>query len=54
MKIRIIKAGMDTYWYADKIGEVFDVLGQVDEWGYAVDHGGNGTYMVDYEDAEVI
>lgn len=55
MKIRITKSAMDTYWYADKIGEVFEVLGEVDEWGYVVAvYGGQGTFMVDYDDAEVV
>ena len=25
MRVRVIKASIDTYWYADKIGEVFEV-----------------------------
>ena len=25
MKVKIVKATLNTYWYADKIGEVFEV-----------------------------
>lgn len=25
MKVKVIKASLPTYWYADKIGEVFEV-----------------------------
>jgi hypothetical protein len=26
MKVRVLKASLPTYWYADRIGEVFDVI----------------------------
>ncbi len=57
MKIRITKASKPTYWYADKIGEVFDVVEhpsmsekyRTDEWD---EYGGRG--LVNKCDCEVI
>ena len=55
MRVRIKKARLPSYWYADKIGEIFDVS-EVDGWGV------EGYYIVlsdldlciDIEDAEVV
>ncbi|CAM3631429.1 hypothetical protein [Mesobacillus zeae] len=57
MKIRIIKAGVSTYWYADKIGEVFDVTGtdHPTRSGYSVRYDGEcSKYYVTSDDCEIV
>ncbi|MEI2356113.1 hypothetical protein [Mesobacillus zeae] len=57
MKIRIIKAGASTYWYADKIGEVFDVTGtdHPTRSGYSVRYDGEcSKYYVTSDDCEIV
>jgi hypothetical protein len=54
MKIRIVKAGQPTYWYADKIGEVLNVTG-VDEGDYVVEYDGTlDDHYVDKTDCEEV
>ena len=32
-KVKVVSAGRDTYWYADKIGQVFTLAEQLDREG---------------------
>ena len=44
-KVRVVKASLNTYWYADKIGKVFDVM----DYGNGKYQGGNipfGAYII--------
>ena len=52
MQIKIVKASKNTYWYADKIGEVFDVSGS-DNTDWSVDVEG-ADWLVSKEDAEIV
>lgn len=64
MKIRILKAGKPTFWYASKIGEIFEAHGVLDSDGdFRVDDCRDGTRSAGYveqrdceivEEAEVI
>jgi hypothetical protein len=48
MKIKVIKSNQDTYWYANRIGEVFEVYENRD--CYTTDH----THYFDKDDCEII
>ena len=50
MRVRIKKARLPSYWYADKIGEVFDV--SEGTFYYAVLP--NSILFIDIEDTEVV
>ena len=53
MKVRIIKAGLDTYWYADKIGEVFEVgIGHESDVTYSLIN--DICFLINNSDCEVI
>lgn len=58
MKIRVLKAGQPTYWYANKIGEVFETSGQFHSDGaYRVLDCRDGTDSPGYvaqEDCEIV
>lgn len=58
MKIRIVKAGQPTYWYANKIGEVYETSGQPHGVGdYRVLDCRDGTDSPGYvaqEDCEIV
>src|SRR5699024_1776840 len=49
-RIRVVKASNPSYWYANKIGEVFNVREQGNE-GYRVR---DGRYSVVFRDAEIV
>ena len=49
-RIRVVKASNPSYWYANKIGEVFNVREQDNE-GYRVR---DGRYSVVFRDAEIV
>ena len=60
MKIKVIKARYDTYWYADKIGEIFKTKGI--DIGMSAQFGEDNYYVVtkdihgwiEKEDCEVV
>jgi len=56
MKIRIVKAGQKSYWYSDKIGDVFEVTVGADKHdGYFVKYDGTtNVYNVAYKDCEEV
>ena len=49
MKIRIVRASKPMYWYADKIGEKFEVLSYRKSGGFQTEYG-----VVDVRDAVVV
>lgn len=54
-KVRITKSSSDKFWYADKIGEVYEVINFTEEYGYIVrvsDMTYDGT--VSHSDCEVV
>jgi hypothetical protein len=53
MKIEITSAPNETSWYADKIGEQFDVI-CVESFGYVVRDEGVERYFVRKEDCKII
>jgi hypothetical protein len=59
-KVRVVSAEKESYWYADKIGEVFDVIRLSNNSGYTVDYQSNEddepfvSYRVDFEDCEPV
>jgi hypothetical protein len=54
-KLRIISASDPEYWYADKIGEIFEIDSEDKEkGGYMVYDGWVNGGLVEYEDAELL
>lgn len=55
MKVKVIKAGLGSYWYADKLGEVFEVVvNNNGSWDYKeVGSPGVNRYF-DKDDVEII
>jgi len=55
MKVKVIKAGLSSYWYADKLGEVFEaVVNNNGSWDYKeVGSPGVNRYF-DKDDVEII
>jgi hypothetical protein len=55
MKIRITRSGASYYWYADKIGEVFEVTKERDKDNYYVRYDGEDyDFHVGKGDCEII
>lgn len=54
MEIKITGAGSSGYWYADKIGEVFEVRGRFNEDFYVRYRNRDDEYIVSKEDCEII
>jgi hypothetical protein len=54
MKIRIVKAGQPTYWYADRIGEEFEVLSLMRRYRVKLNRPYVGHYFVNKEDCEEV
>jgi hypothetical protein len=59
MKIKIIKCTKETYWYSNKIGEIYTVNRAVNYphnngKGYQVNGGHFKSSYVDLEDAEIV
>jgi len=57
MKVKVIKAGLPTYWYANKIGEEFEV--NKERYGYLPINSNNSKYgesgyFFHFEDVEII
>jgi len=54
MNIKINKAKKDTFWYAEYIGEIFEVTGRTRR-DYSVRHmNKEKAYLVDRDDCEVV
>lgn len=55
MKVKVIKAGLNSYWYADKIGQVFDAIPyESGGWSHKlVSDESWGSYF-DKDDVEII
>jgi len=55
MKVKVIKAGLKSYWYADKVGQTFEVTPfDGTYWGYKlVSNESHGSYFDKY-DVEII
>ena len=55
MKVKVIKAGLKSYWYADKVGQTFEVTPfDGTYWGYKlVSNESHGSYFDKY-DVELI
>lgn len=53
-KIKVIKAGMETFWYADRIGETFYVSdgGEVNPNHYALEP--DQPYYFEIDDVEIV
>jgi hypothetical protein len=54
-KIKIVKAKESTYWYANKIGQVFEVVGASNDFGLSDSflvnvEGDVETYLVAWND----
>lgn len=47
MKVKVLKAHLSTYWYANKVGEVYEVLSAHPEFGFKVieDCENHGDYL---------
>jgi hypothetical protein len=56
MRVKIIKASEDTFWYAKHIGEIFEVHQKMNRHGeYVLIEGvGGSTFEIGAEDCEVI
>ena len=56
MKIRVIKASGDLFWYANKIGEVFDVNAEPEYLAGRLNYilSTDDTYAFEINDVEVI
>lgn len=54
MKIKITKCSDELYWYRDKIGEEFEVLGESESMGYYVKKNITIKMYVDKQDCLVI
>lgn len=54
MRIRVISCVEPSFWYADRIGEEFEVTHIIQRWGYAVGKRGSWTLVINFSDAEVI
>jgi hypothetical protein len=59
MKIKIIKCTKETYWYSNKVGEIYTVSRAVTyphnkEKGYQVIGGTFQSSYVNLEDAEIV
>lgn len=54
-KVCVVKSKLDSYWYADKIGESFGVVKVGDFGGYVVNKdGGTERYHIQIEDCEPV
>lgn len=58
MKVKIIKSSKDSYWYVNKLGEVFTVRRAIEYpfsagKGYEVNNQGTRSF-IDIDDAEII
>jgi hypothetical protein len=51
VKVKIIKFNRDSYWYADKVGEVFEVDNSGNGYSFA---DGVGWRFIDHDDAEIV
>src|SRR5699024_8401374 len=49
--VSIIKSDTRVHWYADKIGEIFDVYARTDGKGGYLFREGDNLYQIDKEDA---
>lgn len=60
-RIVVTKASLSAYWYADHIGEEFEVVGVERERGpnrdscFLIEKNGNKeTYLIDWKDCELV
>lgn len=54
MKIKILKASMPSYWYQDRIGDIFDLVGSSDDDYCVVDSVSGNKYFVLKSDCEIV
>jgi hypothetical protein len=56
MKVKIIKSSGARFWYAKKIGEIFDVVRtNKEEKTYTVDNGNQiHAFLVNFDDCEIL
>jgi hypothetical protein len=56
MKVKVIKASEESYWYAKHIGEVFEVHDKLNRHGeyVLIKEASGGTFEIGEEDCEVI
>jgi hypothetical protein len=57
-KIKIVKSKEPTYWYANKVGQVFEVVGASNDYNlddsFLVDvDGDTETYLVNWRDCKL-
>ena len=50
-RVRILKARWPTFWYSDRIGEIFQTSGRVDETNSGEDEPTAGDYIVTSENS---
>jgi hypothetical protein len=50
MKVRITKSNKESYWYADQIGKIFEVLEGLDNYRLVSDQ----DYFIGKDDASAI
>ena len=55
MKVKVIKAGLSSYWYAGKVGEVFEVIENKNgSWDFQEANDREVKRYFDKDDVEVI
>lgn len=55
MKVKVIKAGLSSYWYADKVGEVFEAVENTNgSWDFKEVGGPGVSRYFDKDDVEII
>ena len=56
MKVRIIKAGDDGFWYSKHIGETFEVERSQNKYleFVVIPRDVNGTFYIDADDCEIV